>query len=330
MGVEASVVDQPEPPKIVLEQPAPCLDGRAAQEVLVRTLAPSQAPGAAWTVSARVRRDRTALVAEGEITDSVGAAVAHRSIRKDTTECSGVVRALGVWASLVLDEEVRRAAAPPPPPPPEPETRAPWPSPEPPAAAAPEQALFLKNPKDRRSFEIGMGTSYQYGLLGDGGAAIGGGHVFTVFEIDGGWFLRPTIAAGRSLRDVAASSDLSATWGAARFDACRRMPGNYTERRGIQMDVCGGIESGLLAFDSGGNGRSPTAGQVQKDVTPLLAPGASLGLRGELASDLSAEVRGLVGVNLLRDTFYESPDGVKLQTLLVYARLELAVSWRVR
>ena len=323
-------MDQPEPPKIVLEQPAPCADGRAAQDVLTRTLAPSMAPGAAWTVMARVRRDHGALVAEGEITDSVGAAVAHRAIRKETNECGGLVRAVGVWASLVLDEEVRRAQTPPPAPPPDTEVKAAWPAPEPPVVAAPEQALFLKNPKERRSFEVGMGTSYQYGLLGDGGAAIGGAHVFTVFEVAGGWFLRPTIAAGRSLREVASATDLNATWGAARFDACRRMPGNYIERRGIQMDVCGGVETGLLAFDSGGNGRSPAAGEIHKDVTPLLAPGASLAMRGELASELSAEVRGLVGVNLLRDTILETNDGVKLQTLLVYARLELGLSWRVR
>jgi hypothetical protein len=96
------------------------------------------------------------------------------------------------------------------------------------------------------------------------------------------------------------------------------------------MDVCGGVETGLLALDSGGNGRSPTAGEVQRDVTPLIAPGATLGMRGELASELSAEVRGLVGVNLLRDTILETNDGVKLQTLLVYARLELGLSWRVQ
>ena len=324
-------MDQPEPPKIVLEQPSPCPDGRAAQDLFAHTLAPAMAPGAAWTVSARIRKEKGAFVAVGEITDSVGAAVAHRAIRKETTECGGLVLALGVWASLVLDEEVRRAAAPPPPPAdPEPAPKAQWPAPEPPTTPAPEAALFLKNPPGRRSFEVGVGTSYQYGLLGDGGAAIAGGHVFTVFEVDGGWFLRPTIAAGRSIREVASATDINATWGAVRFDACRRMPGNYMERHGLQMDVCGGIETGLLALDSGGNGRSPTAGEVQRDVTPLLAPGATLGMRGELASELSAEVRGLVGVNLLRDTILETNDGVKLQTLLVYARLELGLSWRVK
>lgn len=312
-------MDQPEPPKIVLEQPAPCQDGRAAEEILTRTLAPSLAPGAAWTVSTRVRKERGGLVAEGEITDSVGAAVAHRAIRKQTNECSGLLRAVGVWASLVLDEEVRRANEPSVPPPPAPTpVAAAWPPPQPPPPPVPEQALFLKNPKGHRSFEVGVGTSYQYGLLGDGRPAIAGGHVFSVFEVDSGWYLRPSIAAGRSLRDAAASSELNATWGAARFDTCRRMPGNYTERRGLQMDVCGGVEGGLLAFDSGGHGK------------PLVAPGASLALRGDLSSDFSAEVRGLVGVNLLRDTLYETPDGVKLQPLLVYARLELAISWRVR
>ncbi len=323
-------MDQPEPPKIVFEQPSPCPDGKAAQDLFAHMLAPSLAPGAAWTVAARLRRQKADIVAEGEITDSVGAAVAHRAFRKQTTECGGLVRALGVWASLVLDEEVRRAAVAAVPAGPAEPVKASLVPPEPPTTAAPEQALALRPRGPRREFEVGMGASYQYGLLGDGGAGIAGGHVFTVFEVPSGWFVRPTVAAGRSLRDVAAGTDLAATWGAVRVDACRRAPGDAAEHGGIQMDACGGLETGLLALDSGGRGKSPVSGEVQRDVTPLLAPGGSIGVRGELFGELVAEARGTVGVNLLRDTIVENAQGLKLAPLLAYARLELGFAWRVR
>jgi hypothetical protein len=311
-------VDATEPPRIVVEQPAPCADARTAEEVLGRVLLPSVAPRGKWTVLVRVKREKDALIAEGEITDDVGAPVAHRAIRKETRakepECAALVRAVGVWASLVLDEEVTRARqndskpdAPPP-----------WPAPEPPPATpAPEQSLFLKNPEDRRSFEVGAGASYMYGALGDTGAAIAGGHIFVIMEIAGGWLLRPALAGGRSL---SSTGEIGASWFAARFDTCRRMPGNYIERRGIQMDVCGGLEGGTIALDSDTTNRA----------VPLLAPGATLAIRGELASDLSAEVRGLVGVNLIRPKLFETIDGSAVRPLLVYARVELALTWRLQ
>jgi hypothetical protein len=266
-----------------------------------------------------MRREGDSLSAEGVIADEDGAPVSHRTIAKETRECSALARAIGVWASLVLDEEVARALPPAPPPSTgntasNPEVTV-WPAPAAPEAPSPEQAVFLKNPEERRSVEIGVGGSYMYGALGDSGPAIGGVHLFAVAEVDGGWFLRPTLALGTSTKDVASSSDLIAVWSAARFDACRRLPGNYIERRGIQMDLCGGAEAGLLAVGS--------------VLQPLVAPGATLAMRGELASELSAEVRGLVGVNLLRDAHTVAP-GTIIQPILVYARLEMGLSWRFR
>jgi hypothetical protein len=312
------LVDASEPPRIVVEQPAPCADARDAEEVLRRVLQPNVAPRGKWTVLVRVRRDPDALTAEGEITDDAGAAVAHRAIRKETRakdpECAALVRAVGVWASLVLDEEVQRAqanAAPDPPP-------APWPAPAaPPPPRPPEQSLFLKNPEDRRSFEVGAGAAYMYGTLGDTGAAIAGGQIYAIIEVAGGWFLRPTLLGGRSINQA---HDVGATWMAGRFDTCRRLPGNYIERRGLQMDICGGVEGGTVALDTD---------QAHRAV-PLIAPGGTLAIRGELASDLSAEVRGLVGVNLIRPKLFDSPDGGSVQPLLVYARVELGVTWRLR
>ena len=323
LGAEGSDVEQAEPPQIVFVEPAPCPDTRAAQDLLTRALAPSVAPRASWTVTVRVRKDKSGLTAEGEIADDVGAPVAHRSIAKDTHECGGLVRAVGVWASLVLDEEVRRANAPPSPAPAVGPTTA-WPAPAPPPPPPePEQALFLKNPEAKRTFEIGVAASYMNGVLGDSGAAIGAVHAFVVVEVPGGWFLRPMIGTGRSIKDVAIVTDTSATWAASRIDACRRMPGNYLEHRGIQMDLCGGIEAGLLHFDSG-------ADPIKEQTVPLVAPGGTLGLRGELASALSAEIRGMVGVNLLRDTFLVTQYDQREAPQIVYARLELGFTWRLR
>jgi hypothetical protein len=324
------IVDAGEPPRIVVEQPAPCADARSAEEVLGRVLQPNVSPRGKWTVLVRVRRDPDALTAEGEITDETGAPVAHRSIRKETRakdpECAALVRAAGVWASLVLDEELQRAH--------DNEANAkknevsttnaaPWPAPQsPPPPPPPESSLFLKNPENRRSFEVGAGAAYMYGTLGDTGAAIGGAQIYAIIEVGSGWLLRPTILGGRSLKEVSSSGDIGATWVAGRFDACRRLPGNYIERRGIQMDVCGGAEGGTVALDTDSSRRA----------VGLLAPGGTLAIRGELASDLAAEVRGLVGVNLIRPKLFDSdsPDRSAVQPLLVYARLEVGLSWRLR
>ena len=48
-------------------------------------------------------------------------------------------------------------------------------------------------------------------------------------------------------------------------------------------------------------------------------------MRGELGSELSAEVRGLVGFNLIRESYNED-----LGPRILYARLELGLSWRLR
>jgi hypothetical protein len=309
-------VDVPVPPNVVLVEPAPCPDARAAEELLKRTLAPSGAPHAEWTVSVGVKQEGKELTAEAEITDDSGAPVAHRAITWETRECSSIVRAVGLWAALVLDEEVTRASAPPeapsgPPPPP-----APRPAPAPAAKPAPEQAPSQKNPEDRRDIELGAGVNYAYGVLGDGASAIAGTHVYGVFETESGWFLRPALMLGGALRDVSPAKEIDAWWGAARLDACRRVPGNYVERRGLQMDLCAGLEGGMIVLATG-------------ETCPLLAPGASLAFRGELVGELAVELRGMVGVNVLRQTILDASNDAN-KPMLVFTRADLGLSWRFR
>jgi hypothetical protein len=311
-------LDVPEPPKIVLEQPAPCSDGQKAAETLRRALAPSLAPRPAWTVSVRFERTATHLSAEGEITDELGAPVAHRGMKQDSGECSALARAVGVWASLVLDAEMERASSAPPPPPvpgrrtaplaeaPSPSPEQLWPAPAPQEKPQPEARLLLAHPEGERTIEVGL-TSFLMG--GTGSGIVAGPSAFAVFEVGRGWFLRPTVAIARTLEDLSPSSH--ATWAAARFDACGRVPGFYLERRGIQLDICGGAEGGVLDGSSW--------------VLPFAAVGPSMGLRGELGGDLSAMVRAVAEVNLLRNT---STPGVDPD--LFVGRAEVGLSWRIR
>ena len=82
-------MDLPEPPKIVFEQPSPCADESRSITLLERTLAPTQAPSAAWTVTMRVERTAGTMVAEGEITDERNGPVAHRSFTEaGARECA--------------------------------------------------------------------------------------------------------------------------------------------------------------------------------------------------------------------------------------------------
>jgi len=308
-------LDVPEPPKIVLEQPAPCSDSSKADETLRRALAPSLAPRHAWTVTVRFERSGSQLTAEGEISDEMDAPVAHRAMKQQSTDCSALSRAVGVWASLVLDAEVEKATAaqvpvalPPKPsavaaPPPDQL----WPAPAPQEKPQPESRLLLSHPEGERTIEVGA-TTFLMGGAGPG--VMAGPSLFSVFEVGRGWFLRPTVALARTLQDITPSTD--ATWAATRFDACGRLPGFYLEHKGIQLDMCAGAEVGFLT--GGGSW-----------TLPFLAVGPSVGLRGELAGDLSAMVRAVAEVNLLRESTNYGVD-----PSLFVGRAEVGLSWGIR
>lgn len=276
----------------------------------------------------RVVKDGPSLRAEGEITDESEAPVAHRALAKDTRDCSALARAVGVWASLVLDQELARAqenAA-------KPESavravpEALWPAPAPPPEKpAPDAGLFLKNPEDKRTFELGAGT---WLMGGTGSGVVAGPSIFAVIETGNAWFLRPQIAIGRTVTELQASSDVYATWGAMRFDACKRVPGNYLEHRGIQLDLCGGSDVGFLHFDNASDEPGAVDTAASGRNLPFFALGPSIGLRGELGSDLSVILRGVAEVNLLREKFVDAHSNV--EPSLFVGRAEVGVSWRLR
>ena len=338
-------MDAAEPPNIVFEQPAPCSDAARAEALLRRTLAPARAPRASWTVTMRV----SAATAEGEITDDTGAPVAHRVLVKGTAECAGVARAVGVWASLVLDAELHRqpddpivskltissSAA---------ENKANasspktadlpplWPAPAINETPSPEQFAILRHAPDQRSLELGV-SSFLMG--GTGAGALAGPALYAVIEVGDGIFLRPTLAFGRTLEELKPSGDVYGTWGITRFDTCLRIPGFYRDRRGMQLDTCAGADVGFLHFDqSSANAVSTSdAGPPSRAAArtiPFLAFGPSLGLRGELGSELAVELRGVLGLNVIRETFQDPAFGSRVDPPLLGGRVELGLSWRVR
>jgi hypothetical protein len=320
-------VDIAEPPRIVFESPARCADGHRAEELLKQVLAHARAPGNAWVVTMRI--DSTApgvLRGDGEITDDGGAAVGHRVVTGKASDCGGLARAIGVWASLVLDAEINR---------PRPVATA-----DPPSASTPEQGeksqgdagiqpgaplepgVASADPQlatawpptppgekpsrreDGRTLEVGAGGFLMTGMTGSGGGFLVGASPFLVVEVSKGFFLRPAIALGGTL----ASNLPPITMATTRLDACIRVAGLYTNLHGMQLDICGGTDVGML--DSEGR------------IVPYVAFGPSLDLRGELGGDLAVVLRGLVNVNAAHDDALDTP--------LWGGRAELAMSWRLR
>ncbi len=300
--------------------------------MLRKVLAASQAPGPGWVVTMRVGSAPPTV--EGEIDDAAGASVGRRALPRKSGECGAVARALGVWASLVLDSERQRAEEPTPVPPASSDpagsrpgsneagdlTSAPAPSPQDPPWPAPTEnekpppeADWYLHHEDAPALEIGAGA---FLLTGTVGGALLGPTVFVVVEAGHGVFLRPSVAAGQTVTALP-SSGRQSTWAASRFDTCLRLPGMYAHRKGMQLEACGG----------GDFGASWLASDPQQTVA-YLAFGPSLDLRAELGP-LAIVIRGVVGMNALRPS-YTDDAGVSQQAPLWTGRLELGASWSLR
>ena len=337
--LEGKTVDAAEPPRIVFESPAQCRESDHAEELLRRALSPARAPGRGWSVAMRVEpAGAKALRAQGDITDGDGVTVAHRSIAGTTADCGGLARAVGVWASLVLDAELRKTrgasgsgertggtpggepagdgseahevgmgAGPA-------EPVGAWPAPAVTEKASPEHDWYLHH-DEGRALELGVGV---FLMTGAGGGAVAGPTAFVVVEVGHGLFLRPSVAFGESLTSLPPSDVKASTWAAGRFDTCIRMPGLYTRHHGMQLDLCGGTDLGMTAIDSG-----------TVTTLPYWDIGPSINLRGELGSQLSAVLRVAAGLNILRESFSDN-NGNREQVPLGNVRLELAFSWDVR
>jgi hypothetical protein len=249
------------------------------------------------------------------IVDDVGRVVARRTLtdRSSTQACLPLARAVGAWASLVLDAELAHVED-------AKEVEPPVRMPTVVSASAPTERPVHEGSESGsptvgashpHSVELGTMVYLRNGMTTTGG--IVGIAPFVTVELSTGWVLRPALFFGRSTStistDVAEPTMVSHV--GARTDICRRIPGNYIERRGVELDLCAGVEGGIISTDTH-SARQPNPAR--------LGTGPSANLRGELGGGLALEVRGLAGVNVIQ----YAP-----QTPLVFASSELGLSMRL-
>lgn len=273
---------------------------------------------------------------EAIIVDDAGTIVAQRTLTdRSARSCTPLARAVGAWASLVLDAELARAK----------DDDGPGSSSYSASSlAAPSDSgpiVRLAGPAVRNdtidalgrdalasaprpTIEIGTMMYLRNGLTPTGGFA--GVSPFLTVEVTSGWVLRPSLAFGRSTSAIPVGGGRPSTKEApdttpdmshigARADFCRRIPGNYIERRGIEADLCAGVEGGIIMSDT------PLAGDR---TVGRLGMGPAVNLRGELALGLALEIRGLAGANIVDSSVYqEGPPP------LVFAAAELGLSVRL-
>ena len=298
------------PPTIVLEQPAPCAETAetASQEFAGALPVTAGDPLAGWSVHVRVAsvgHDASpALRAEGEIFDGRGISISRRSFTNPGTTCAPLAKAIGVWASLALDDERAKIGsdAKPPAPPPAESTRTKHKGPGFEESDDVDPDLQPnKPPPVEHTREVGVASVLEGGVAD---RPLFGPAVYGVMDLGAGFLLRPTIAFDATF---ATEQTLH---GATRIDLCGRLRGNYHAQRGLDAEICAGSEMGFLR-ESG-------------TTLPLLALGPALGLQGELASNFAVTLRGIGNINLLRGTIGDfSP-----QTLA--GRVELGVTWKLQ
>jgi len=311
------------PPAVVVDAHDVCTDLDQAQASLREALGGSVAPASGWKLRVFDERRGQHVIVTANLDDADGNAVAHREIEAHSSDkCAGVISALAVWAALTLDAEVTRARAHPhaakaaPPSRPsagDPKTAADVADPDeraPPIPQAIDSDAGAPQPKPPKALEVGASASLMGSPLTNLDAALVGGDVFVLAEVLRSLFLRPSLTA-------AASIGPAATYFGTRMDACLRVPGNYSEHRGLLLDICGGTEFAAIDHNEA---MQPTGSMVHR-TDALLAFGPSLALRGDLASDLSVEVRGLAGFNVVH-----TDDTIALLSL----RAQVGVTWRLR
>jgi hypothetical protein len=310
----------------VVEVRSECADRAGAGAVLARMLdgvrAPRRAPGADahWTVAAVVTTSAGARSATAEIRDGRGALVAERTVSdRSSASCLALVRAVGAWAQVVVDDELARevdeggrderpaARAP------EERRSAIVLSGEAPAFADEGACASARSRAAREGRAIDVGSTL---FLRNGAAATGGMFgvaPYVAVALSDRWIVRPSALYGTSTArvppDQSNSENVSSLGG--RLDVCRRMPGNYIDQRGIELDACMGGDAARVWSSR----ESAWRGTV----------GPSAVLRGELGYDLALEVRSLLGVNLNRARFM---GGDELSPVALGAEIGASVRFR--
>lgn len=227
------------------------------------------------------------LAASAMIVDDAGAVVAQRTVTdRSTRACVPLARAVGAWASLVIDDEIDRSDEPPAPAPSLSSAgislgpKAPTSSRVDPNGVDPllpfEEDSTSSLPKQR---VVDIGATAFFRTEGPARYGVAGVAPFVSVKVSRSWHLRPALAFGRYF--------------GARVDLCWRIPGNYIERRGLEFDLCGGIDGG---FASQAN-----------EQTARMSTGPSAILRGELGYGFGLELRGVSGLNMIRPSVSGAP-----------------------
>jgi hypothetical protein len=336
--------------QVVVEASSDCSDRARAEAALEGALAGARAPRRAtsreladtsWSVTLSVPRGPVekpaGKAAVATISDDAGAVVAERTISDPSARsCAALARAAGAWAALVLDDELARAHAS------ErdgagerdardpvgnggsavgsasssratPTGSAPWPRPRASAPVGEDDGGVLGRTGDARSgtIEAGVMVFVRDGLTSTTGGA--GVAPFASFEIAEAWFLRPSFAIGGSTSPVAVGrTTTTIVHYGGRLDLCRRIPGNYVERRGLELDACA---SGEVAAVSGAG--------VEARVRPSAGPAGIL--RGRVGEATSFELRAVTGAN-----FDRTPLHTEGKAPMLYAIVEVGMSMRFR
>jgi hypothetical protein len=192
----------------------------------------------------------------------------------------------------------------------------PWPAPAPAEPPSPEHDWYLHHDDSRaRSLQLGFGLFVDSGLDAPSGLGVptAGATPYVVIEVSPGLFLRPAALIGQSLRSASPPGDVRTTLFAGRFDLGLRLPGLYASHRGLLLEMCVGVEGGVVATDA--------------VTVPYGAFGPSLGLHGELGDAITLGLRGVGGINVRRDSLNDSSSSLAAHTA---GRLELAFAWSLK
>lgn len=315
-------------PAIVFEGER-CPDAERAEADLHEALASVSGAGYRLVVKVHFEGATTHLVAE---LDGPDGALSHRDLTGAGRRCEPLARGAGVWAALALDAEHTRVALE--------QVRAKEASAEAErelaakraaqtdsrpastdatgraitgdgaAAAAAAAAARDANRADAAApsgskppvLDVGASTTLTTGY-GSGASPVVGADIFAQFALRPWVFLRPALGFGAGITTPTSV-------GRGRVDTCLRIPGNYIERRGLEIDTCLGVEFGGV--------RAPTtAGGTETRY--ILTPGPALALRGAVTRQLSIEVRGTFGFNI--PLTYEAD--------LLNLRAEIGITWGV-
>ncbi|MDP9149215.1 MAG: hypothetical protein M3O36_04635, partial [Myxococcota bacterium] len=171
----------------------------------------------------------------------------------------------------------------------------PWPGEAPAAEKINEPDRPGPRSEDHTRFELGAGA---FLMTGTGGPPVAGPTPFVFFEMAPGLYLRPSMGVGQTL-------------GWLRVDTCLRVQGRYSNRHGLQLDMCGGAD--LVVY---------YAWAARPDTI-----GPSVDLRGELGGDLAVAIRAVVGLNAASR---QGLNDANVDSSLWSGRAELALSWRLR